>query len=214
MGGEANVNAKPGATEINTPDKKNATYFAGMAFPMRDDHPDYPALIVGNFVLGAGSLSSRLGDRVRQQEGLSYGVGSGFRSSPLDERATFYVYAIANPTNVPKLKVVIQEELSKLLKDGITEAELQATKDGYLERQRVSRADDGSLASIIEDTSNASRTMEYYAALEKRIAELTVDDVNEALRKHIKPKKLVIGIGGDFSAVNGEAPASSESESK
>ena len=58
-----------------------------MIFPMKDDDPDYPALVMGNYVFGGGSLSSRLGDRVRQKEGLSYGVGSFFSADSLDSAA-------------------------------------------------------------------------------------------------------------------------------
>ena len=68
---------KPGGFEdINTPDKKNAVYFSAMTFPLKDTASDYPALVLGDFIFGGGSLSSRLGNRVRQKEGLSYGVGS------------------------------------------------------------------------------------------------------------------------------------------
>src|SRR5262249_49510758 len=67
---------------IVTPDKANANYLAGMSLPIGDEHPDYPALVVGNFILGGGSLSSRLGDRLRQKDGLSYGAGSTFVANP------------------------------------------------------------------------------------------------------------------------------------
>ncbi len=72
--------------EILTPDKENAVFLAGEQIAMRDDHPDYPALTIANFILGGGSLSSRLADRVRQQEGLSYGVGSNIGGHPIDNR--------------------------------------------------------------------------------------------------------------------------------
>ena len=57
---------------IQTPDKENAVFLAGLAFPMKDDDPDYPALVIGNSILGGGGLSSRLADRLRQKGGLSY----------------------------------------------------------------------------------------------------------------------------------------------
>ncbi len=75
-----------GKHTINTPDKANATYLSGMLIPLRDDDPDYPAMVIGDYVFGGGSLSSRLGNRVRQKEGLSYGVGSNFAASPFDPR--------------------------------------------------------------------------------------------------------------------------------
>src|SRR5579859_3673756 len=53
---------------IRTPEKANAVYAAGTVFPMRDDDPEYPLLVMADFVLGGGTLSSRLGDRVRQKE--------------------------------------------------------------------------------------------------------------------------------------------------
>ena len=62
---------------IETPDKANSVYYASQQYALRDDDADYPALLMGNYVFGGGALSSRLGDRVRQRDGLSYGVGSG-----------------------------------------------------------------------------------------------------------------------------------------
>src|SRR5262249_5775892 len=70
---------------ILTPDKKNAVYAAGHKLAMTDSDPDYAALDVANFLFGGGTLSSRLGNRVRQKEGLSYGVASGFNADGKDK---------------------------------------------------------------------------------------------------------------------------------
>jgi zinc protease len=93
---------KGGEHKVNTPDKANATYLAGLLIPVRDDDPDDPALTMADYILGAGSLSSRLGTRVRQKEGLSYGVGSSLTASSLDPRASFALQAISNPQNTRK----------------------------------------------------------------------------------------------------------------
>ena len=69
---------------------------------MKDDDPDYPALVMGNFILGGGSLSSRLADRVRQKEGLSYGVGSFISTDAFDPRSSLTLFAISNPKNALK----------------------------------------------------------------------------------------------------------------
>ncbi len=187
--------------EINTPDKANAVYFGAEIFPMRDDDPDYPALVIGNFILGGGSLSSRLGDRVRQQEGLSYGVGSFFAADSIDPRASFNLFAISNPANVPKVKTAIREEIVRLLKDGVTPEELKAAKEGYLQTEEVDRTDDQKLASTINDASEAGRTLEFVAKQEKQINALTPADVQAALKKHLDPKRLVIVTAGDFEKV-------------
>ena len=69
---------------IRTPDKANAVYAAGLSLAINDNDPDHAALVVGNFLFGGGTLSSRLGNRIRQKEGLSYGVSSALNASPRD----------------------------------------------------------------------------------------------------------------------------------
>lgn len=192
---------------INTPEKANATYAAGTVFSMRDDDADYPLLVMADFILGGGSLSSRLGDRVRQKEGLSYGVRSGLTASSIDKRTAFSIFAICNPANMERLKQVIDEEVSKLLNDGVTSDELDNAKKGYLQGQEVARTDDASLAKILSDNLRAGRTMKYYADLEKKIAAATPAQVGEACRKYIDPKRLVIFEAGDFKSKPAEAKA-------
>ncbi|MEX2114496.1 MAG: pitrilysin family protein [Pirellulales bacterium] len=190
----------PGGLEtINTPDKANAVYMAGLSFAMKDSNPEYPAMVIGNYVLGAGTLSSRLGDRVRQKDGLSYGVRSYVAADTLDARASLTINAICNPANIEKVNAAIAEEIDKLLADGITEEELARSKQGYLQQQQVSRTNDGVLALLLADTLYAGRTMAYYAEQEQQIEGLSTEDVVKALRKYIDPKKLVIVDAGDFS---------------
>ena len=193
------VNNEKGSLEkVNTPDKAQATYFAAMTLPLKDDHPDYPALAVGNYILGGGALSSRLGNRVRQDEGLSYTIQSAFQASSVDERSIFYIFAIVNPDSADKLNAVIAEELQKLLKDGITEDELNEQRNGLLQAQEVRRTSDSSLAQLISGQTRVGRTMQFTADFEKAVNALTVDDVNAALRRHIKPERLYIVMAGDF----------------
>ncbi|HEX3725550.1 MAG TPA: pitrilysin family protein [Pirellulales bacterium] len=191
----------PGALErINTPDKANAVYVAGEVFPMKDSDPDFPALVLGNFVLGGGSLSSRLGDRVRQKEGLSYHVSSHIASDALDPRTSLTINAICNPQNIEKVNTAIREELAKLLDKGPDTAELEQAKQGYLQQQQVSRTNDSTLAAMLGEELYVGRTMAYYADLEKKLAALTPQQVVAAMKKHIHPKRLVIIDAGDFAA--------------
>jgi zinc protease len=185
--------------EIQTPDKANATYMAGEAFSLKESDADYAALVIGNYVFGGGSLSSRLGDRVRQKDGLSYGVGSQISSDALDARSSVTIYAICNPKNIEKVNVAINEELTKLLADGVTAAELARAKQGYLQQQQVSRTNDAVLAAMLSENLYVDRTMEFYAELEKRINALTPEQVLAALKKYIDPKRLVIVDAGDFA---------------
>jgi zinc protease len=186
------------ATDINTPDKANATYFAATKFELRDDNSDYPALLLGNYILGGGALSNRLGVRVRQKDGLSYGVGSGLSVSALDKRSLLYIYAISNPANTKKVKAAIKEEVAKLLKDGVTEEELSAAKKGYLQSQTVGRSSDASLSNLLNGTAHANRTMEHYSGLETKIRSVTTEQVLQVVRKYIDMNRFAIVAAGDF----------------
>ena len=159
----------PGAQkQILTPDKANATYLGALLFPLRDDHPDYPALVIGNYILGSGALSSRLGDRIRQKEGLSYGVSSSFSASSWDERATLTITAISNPTNSLRVVKAAREELDRLLRDGLSTDELAHAKKGYLEALKMNRANDVALSGLLSNLRHLGRTMAYEADFEKR----------------------------------------------
>ena len=189
--------------KINTPDKANATYVAGLIFPLQDDAPDYPALLMGTHIFGGGSLSSRLANRVRQQEGLSYSVGSGLSVSSQDLRANLSISAIVNPQNLGKLENCVREELDRLLRDGVTADELDKARQGFLQTQQMGRSSDPALVSSLGGLRFLGRTMAWDAALEKQIEALTPEQVNAALRKHLDPKKLVVVAAGDFEAKMG-----------
>ncbi|WP_231612450.1 M16 family metallopeptidase [Novipirellula galeiformis] len=189
---------------IETPDKANAFFYSSEQYELNDADPAYASLVLGNFILGGGSLSSRLADRVRQQEGLSYGVRSSVIARARDNRVDFTLYAITNPANREKLIRVIREEIDRIRQDGITSEELQKAKLAYLQRNRVSRADDSSLASELLSTIFNERTMAYEAEHEAQIEAATVESVNDAIRTYIQPENLVMAIAGDFANVKEE----------
>lgn len=187
-----------GKQVILTPDKANSAYLAGLSLPMRNDDPDYPALLMAGQVLGGGSLSSRLANRVRQKEGLSYAVGSGFAAASLDKNATLTVVAICNPQNMAKLEKAILEELENLVRHGVSAAELAGARMSYLEQQKVMLSYDAMLGAIVGESLFEGRTLAYRADLEKKLEALAPEQIGEAIRKHFDPKKLVIVTVGDF----------------
>ena len=98
-----------------------------------------------------------------------------------------------------KLKKAINEEVTRLLKDGVTPDELDLAKRGYLQAQEVARTEDGTLAKILSENLRAGRTMKYYADLEKKIAAATSTQVDAAFRKYVDPKRMIIVEAGDFT---------------
>lgn len=187
-----------GDERIDTPDKANAVYVAALPLPVQDTDPDYPALVVGNYILGGAPLASRLSNKVRGKEGLSYGVGSQVMGSPIEKSGQFLTFAIANPKNVPKLETVMAAELKKFLDEGVTEKELDEAKKAYLQAQKGRRASDASLAQMLATAMYAGRTFDYYDQHEKGIENLTPAAVKSAFDKYVDPKNLNLVIAGDF----------------
>jgi zinc protease len=184
--------------EIKTPDKANMVFVAGQQFVLDDKAPEYAALQIANFIFGNSALTSRLGNRVRQKEGLSYGVGCRLESNAKDQRGMMMVYAIANPTNRDKLIATIHEEVDKLVRDGITAEELETAKQGFLEGEKVKFTEDGYITDYLGGSLFLDRTLEYDVWLRDQVAKLTVDDVNAAIRKFVDPKRFVECAAGDF----------------
>lgn len=195
---EVNKQATGGTETIVTPDKANATFIAGLSFGLNDDSDESVALQVGNFIFGGGTLSSRLGDRIRQKEGLSYGVSSSVSVPARGTDARFTITAITNPANIGAVEKAAMEELQRFLQDGPTEEEMIEAKRGFLESQKIGRSSDDAIAGQIQSNLNLGRSFAFVAKREKMIERLTAQDVRDAFRKYVQPSKLVIIRAGDF----------------
>ena len=187
------------AIDIETPDKTNAVMFAGHAVPLRDDHPDYPALVLADYMLGGGFLNSRLPKRIREEEGLSYGVGTFLSVDPEDENGALTVYAIFAPENADRVVAAFKEEMALALADGFTAEEVAGAQKGYLDTARNARANDMSVAHTLANNLYLGRTMDFVAKEEAAIAALTPDAVHDALKRHIDLGGFSIFRGGDFA---------------
>lgn len=194
------VFAVPALNEsLETPDKANAIFFASYNFEMRDDNPDYAALVLGNYMLGGGFLNSRLATRIRQKEGLSYGVGSSFSASSLDNVGSFFANAIYAPENADKLEAAFKEEMQKVVTEGFTGEEVAAAKSGWLQGRTVTRAQDASLAGSLNNYLFIKRDLKWDDSLEKKMMALTPEQINAAMKKYIKPEMISIVKAGDFA---------------
>ena len=197
---------------FETPDKANAFYIAGVSLPIKDDAPDAQALALANRVLGGGGLKSRIIDRLRQKEGISYGAGSFLQMNPYDANSTLGLYAIYAPQNLAKLKAGVAEEVARLVKDGITEQELADAKSGILQNNLINRSQDGALANALSSQMFQGRTMKFVADNEAKITATTLAEVNAAIVKYMDPAKLVHVYAGDFVAAAKRAVDAPKSE--
>ena len=184
--------------KINTPDKTNAMFVAGLNLDLKYDNNDFPSLIMGNFILGGGFLNSRLATRIRQKEGISYGVGSFLRAGDLDNDGSFGSFAIYNPENSEKLIAAYKEEIDRFVKDGLTESELKDAKSGYLQSQSRNRSDDKNLINKLSRYLVLDRSFKWEESQEKAIENLTVAQINSTIKKWIHPEKIIMVQAGDF----------------
>jgi zinc protease len=183
--------------ELATPDKANAVLRGGINLRMRDDHPDFPALVLANYLLG-GNSTARLPARVREKEGLSYSTYTTFNASPFDASAAFRISSIYAPENRERVEQAIREELGRAVREGFGAAEVEAGRKALLEARRLARAQDRALASRLGMYLFARRTFAWDEAFEAGIAALGAEQVNAALRRHLDPARVSFVKAGDF----------------
>lgn len=189
---------KPVRIVIDTPDKENAVFRARLDFPLRDDDPDAPALLLANEILGGGSgLSNRLMVRIRQKDGLSYGVGSGVSLGSRERYSAFTVGGLAAPQNVTRAEQAARQEIERALKEGFTAAEVEDAKKGLLQSRALNRAQDPVVASGWISNLDLGRTYAFSKQFEERLRGVTTEQVNAAFRKYIDPAKMTFVVAGD-----------------
>ena len=196
----------PVSQSFETPDKANAYFIAGLSLAVRDDDPDYPALVLGNYMLGGGFISSRLATRIRQREGISYSVGSTLQASSLDKNGSFTVRAIYAPENAGRLETAFEEEIARTLSDGFTADEIKTAKTGLLQSRQVSRAQDSELAARLGALQFLGRTIAWDAELDRKLDALTPAAIQASLARHLNPSKISTIKAGDFAKAAMAAP--------
>lgn len=206
----AYTDVAPEQQRFETPDKPNGVLLANLNIALKDTDADFPALVAANYILGGGTIKSRLGDRIRQKEGLSYSVGSDLDADSSrdgrDDAGSWSVQAIAAPENLAQVERAMREELERLRQDGVGAEELRDAVSGLLTQREQARASDPAVAAGLVSNLFYGRTMQFAADLDAKFAALTVESVNAAIRKHLKPERFSVYSAGDFAGAQGKAP--------
>jgi zinc protease len=187
-----------GDKKIETPDKQNAVFIAGAPVKITDEDPDFPAMMMADYMFGGSGLGTRLSRRIRDQEGLSYGVQTQFSAPAKDNGGTFMTFAISAPQNAPKVEASFRDELSKALKDGFAADEVAAAKKAWMQERTLGRSQDGSLVGLLSGRARFDRTLRFDESLEARVQALTPEQISAAFRKYIDPAQLIFVRAGDF----------------
>ncbi|HEX3474914.1 MAG TPA: pitrilysin family protein [Kofleriaceae bacterium] len=186
-----------GEQVLDFPDKANAMIAAVHAVDMKDDDPDAPAMAAADFALGGGGFISRLVDRLRQKDGLSYFAFSSFQLDSLDPVGSFVAAGALNPENAKKGMAAMVEEIARLTSGGITATELTTVKSGLQQAFDRNLSNDLFVLNLLHDGLYLDRKLDFWAKRNAAIAALTPDQVNAAVKRHLKPDSLVKITTGD-----------------
>lgn len=188
---------QPVRLQLETPDRQNASLMVTLPLPLTDLDADHAALMMANHLLGGGG-DSRLWRRIREREGLSYSVYSAVQWNPREAHSQWLASAIFAPQNRDKVEQALMEEVNRAVREGFTQDELEAGKRSLLSFRQLSRAQDGRLASAWARNLELDRDFSVSAKLDSRLASLTLEEVNRAMRQYLRPADFVMGVAGDF----------------
>jgi zinc protease len=189
-----------GTQTIEIKDKTNAVCLGAINVPLKQSDPDYIALDIANEMLGGGAfLSSRIPQRLRESEGMSYGAGSYLSFNFKYPVATWGVYAIFNPIYKNRLDSALHDVIDKTLRGGFKEDEMKKCLSSWLQQRKTELGFDQSLASRLSSYMEQGKDLTFYTDYEDAAKKLTLGQVNAVLRKYISVGKLTLIYAGDFS---------------
>jgi zinc protease len=191
------VPVSPTRMVLQTPDKQNAILAFRLPLAIQELDPDHAPLLVANYIVG-GSENSRLWTRVREKEGLSYGLNTQLSFDPFERSSLFSGVAAFAPENRERVERAFREELHRSMQEPFTTEEIQRAIDGLLSARRLIRAQDDWLAGTLVHNTWLGRSMAVSQQLDLAIGQVTADAAAAAWRRHIRPESVVWAVAGDF----------------
>lgn len=150
-------------------------------------------------MLGGGTFLSRIVQRLRMDEGMSYGAGSFVSGNAIDKTGIWGVYAFFNPLYKDKLDNALKDEIQKALNKGFTKEEFDASLKSWLQQRQTALGSDEFLAQQLRDYLEQNKTFKNYSDYEDRVKALDVAKVNTAMKKYFDVQKFVLIYAGDFT---------------
>jgi zinc protease len=193
----------PVDTVVSLAGKTSVTVIAGQATGLRYRDADSLTLRVGIAILGSG-FTSRLVGTVRDKEGLTYHIGAAMADDTFDD-GDWRINASFAPTLLDKGIAETQHEVLKWWQEGVTAPELQAHKTDLIGSFQLSLATTGGIAGALLRTVQRGLPLNWLDDYPKSVNDVTLDQVNSAIKRYVDPAKLVIvkagTLGGDGAIV-------------
>ncbi|MEB3195674.1 MAG: pitrilysin family protein [Candidatus Sericytochromatia bacterium] len=177
---------RPTRVVVPMPDKTNVEVRIGHATPLTRRHPDYHAAQLGNYVLGGDPLSSRLGLRLRDELGLTYGtyavlqVGQG--------PGPWWSSLTVNPANLARGLSELRTVVNRFRQTGVTEQELAFAKSAMIGGQAVGLATNAGMAGSLGTIAQYDLGLDYWKRYPGLIGAIDKAQVDAAIRRYILPE--------------------------
>ncbi|PZP34598.1 MAG: insulinase family protein [Roseateles depolymerans] len=179
-------------------DKANAIVRLHLPLAISQRDADFAALQLAVHIFGGGGLESRLAERVRQKEGLTYGIDADLDAGYWGQAGGFAIQASYAPDKRDRVIEVVQQELRRMTEQGVSAVELERAKRDILEGRRQGRADTATLTGAVATLAERGETWAAAQARDEAIQSLTVEQVNAAWRRYIHAEGFIISTAGDF----------------
>ena len=186
-----------GECRESMPDKPNLDVVLGHAGGLRRRDDDFLAAVLGNSVLGHSTLSSRLGQRLRDREGLTYGVISRFFGASLVDGPWAVTFSVS-PDNLDKAVGSVRDEIERLLAEGPDEAEMADERASMAGSYRVGLASPSGVAREVARLARHGLPIGEIDTLPEAVLATPTAAVRAALRRHVDPSRLAVAVAGEL----------------
>jgi len=176
-------------------DKPNADVAIGHASRLRRLNPDFIAARIANNALGQSTLSSRLGLKVRDEMGLTYGINSSFAESGIGD-GPFVITVTVAPQNIDLAVGATMEIVNDYIANGIREDELKDEQSSMIGSFKIGLATNAGMAGQLAAAELFGLGVKYLDEYPSLVSLITKSDVDEAIRKYIHPEVATTVIAG------------------
>jgi len=184
--------------EVKLADKKSVDIVMGHPTPLKRTDNDFYAAKIANAALGQDTITSRLGQVVRDRAGLTYGIYSAFSDSAYGQ-APWTVSLSVNPLNVDKAIALTSQVLADYLERGISEDELSKETGRAIGSFKVGLASSSGIARALSEFEFLGLGVEELDKITSRYLSVTKAQTDAAMRKYMRPDKAVTVVAGTLS---------------
>lgn len=186
------------------PGKAQSDIAYGFATITRRDSRYFPLTLLNN-VLGQYALGGRLGDNIRERQGMAYYVFSSFDANVGE--GPLVIRAGVNPANVERTIQAIDGEVERIARGGVTPEELADSKRYLIGSMPRMLETNSGIASFLHDTDYFGLGLDYDRRLPALLEAVTLEEVNDAARTFLSSERAAIWVAGPPAPEGGEAVA-------